>query len=73
MSMEVKSRMILNYQVRKFYFNLFKIFYKIFILEKYFPINNTFTKDFNQIMYKNFSLNTAQSRSKVHANLDSVV
>jgi hypothetical protein len=43
------------------------------IAEKYFPINNTFSKEFNNLMYKNNSLNTTQSRSKVHANLDSVV
>ena len=41
--------------------------------EKYFPINNTFTKEFNQLNFKNHSLNTAASRSKVHANLDSIV
>jgi hypothetical protein len=43
------------------------------IAEKYFPINTTFTNDFNHIMYKNNSLNTAPSNSKVHKNLDSVV
>lgn len=41
--------------------------------EKYFPINNTFTKEFNQLNFKNHSLNTAASRSKVHAALDSIV
>jgi hypothetical protein len=41
--------------------------------DKYFPINNTFSKEFSSLMFKNNSLNTAQSRSKVHANLDSVV
>jgi hypothetical protein len=40
--------------------------------EKFFPINNNFTKEFNGSMYHNNSLNTAQSRSKVHSNLDSV-
>ena len=41
--------------------------------EKYFPINNTFSKGFGAVMYKNNSLNCAASRSKVHASLDSVV
>lgn len=41
--------------------------------EKYQPINNTFTKEFNQFTYKNFSLNTAASRSKVHSTLDSII
>ncbi|MCQ2819223.1 MAG: DUF4490 domain-containing protein [archaeon] len=40
--------------------------------EKYHPINNTFTKEFNAIMYRNQSLNCAASRSKVHSSLDSV-
>lgn len=41
--------------------------------EKFHPIDNTFSKEFNMMMFKNNSLNCAQSRSKVHANLDSVV
>ena len=41
--------------------------------EKYYPINNTFSKGFGAAMYKNNSLNCAASRSKVHASLDSVV
>ena len=41
--------------------------------EKFFPIDNTFTKNFSANMYKNNSLNTAASRSKVHSNLDSIV
>jgi hypothetical protein len=41
--------------------------------EKYYPINTTFTNNFNHYMYKNSSLNTAPSRSKVHKDLDSVV
>lgn len=40
--------------------------------EKFFPINNTFTKEFNQYMYKNASLNTEASRSKVHPSLDNI-
>lgn len=39
--------------------------------DKYFPINNTFTKRFTT-NYKNNSLNTASSLSKVHSNFDSV-
>lgn len=39
--------------------------------EKYFPINNTFTKRFTA-NYKNNSLNTASSFSKVHSAFDSV-
>ena len=38
--------------------------------EKYFPINNTFTKEFNS-MFKNNSLNTAPNKSKYHSSLDS--
>jgi hypothetical protein len=41
--------------------------------DKFFPINTNFTNDFNHYMYRNSSLNTAPSRSKVHQNLDSVV
>jgi hypothetical protein len=51
----------------------FIYFYIILLIEKYFPINNTFTNEFNHIMYENNSLNTVQTRSKVHSNLDSVV
>ena len=39
--------------------------------EKFFPINNTFTKKFTY-NYKNHSLNTAPSYSKVHKALDSI-
>lgn len=39
--------------------------------EKFFPINNNFTKKFTY-NYKNFSLNTAPSNSKVHSALDSI-
>ncbi len=39
--------------------------------EKYFPIDNTFTKRFTT-NYKNNSLNTASSGSKVHKAFDSV-
>lgn len=41
--------------------------------EKYHPIDCTFSKGFGFMMYRNNSLNTASSRSKVHASLDSVV
>ena len=43
------------------------------LLEKYFPINNTFSKGFGAVTYKNNLLNFTASRSKVHASLDSVV
>ena len=39
--------------------------------DKFFPINNTFTKRFTY-NYKNNSLNTAPSNSKVHKAFDSV-
>ena len=39
--------------------------------EKFFPINNTFTKQFGGGMPRNNSLNTAASRSKVHEAFDS--
>jgi hypothetical protein len=45
---------------------------RFFNLDKFFPINNTFTNDFTY-MYKNNSLNTAENRSKVHSSLDSVI
>jgi hypothetical protein len=46
---------------------------QIELSEKYFPINNTFTKEFNHYMYKNASLNTAPSKSNVHASLDNII
>lgn len=40
------------------------------LLEKFFPINNTFTKEFVGGNFKNNSLNTATTFSKVHDTLD---
>ena len=41
--------------------------------DKWYPINTKFTKECGNLMYRNSSLNCSESRSKVHASLDSVV
>ena len=41
--------------------------------DKWYPINTKFTRECGTLMYRNSSLNCSESRSKVHASLDSVV
>jgi len=53
-------------------FIFLKLFY-LFNLEKFFPMDCQFTKDFSFNMYKNNSLNTKVTRSKAHKNLDTVI
>ena len=40
--------------------------------DKWYPINTKFTRECGTLMYRNSSLNCSESRSKVHASLDSV-
>lgn len=40
------------------------------IADRYFPLNNKFSNEFNGGIYKNASLNTATTKSKVHGAYD---
>lgn len=64
-----KKVIIFSFKISKFFF----YFIQCYILEKFYPINNSFTKDFNFNMYKNNSLNTKVTRSKAHKNLDTII